>query len=148
MLLNCLKLSFLAEASLEVSLAIDLDDSKNWIAAEDIVLSADCRAAIDRLRSTPRKLEFLNGYRWFYLEASRQLRSRLSLSCPVLQWLNMLNPRSGKCQTASNIYAVASRFRSVVPTSQLTKIQREWQIYQIVSDHTNFEGFDGRRILV
>ena len=121
-LLNCLKLSVLSETSLEVCLATDLDDSKNWIAADDIVIYADCRSTVYRLLFTPRNLEFLNRCRRFYLEASRQLHFRLPLSCPVLQGLNMLNPKFVISQTASNIYAVASRFSSAFSTSQLTKI--------------------------
>ena len=110
MLFNCLKSSALAEASLDLCLTVDLDDSSNWISAEDIVISADCRKSIDAALTTPRKLEFLDRCRRFNLEASHQLQSRLPLSCPVLQGIQMLDPKTGKRQTASNVYTLASNF--------------------------------------
>ena len=136
MLCNCLKSSALAEASLDLCLTVDLGDSSNWISAEDIVISADCCKSIDAVLTTPRKLEFLDRCRRFYLEASHQLRSRLSHSFPVLQGIQMRDPNTGKRQTASNVYTLASKFPSVVPSSELTKVQREWQMYQVVvADH-------------
>ena len=99
------------------------------------MVSADCRKSIDAVLTMPRELEFLDRCRRFYLEASHQLWSRLPLSCPVLQGIQMLDPKTGKRQTASNVYTLASKF-PLVPSSEVTKVQREWQMYQVaVADH-------------